>query len=192
LEGQQVESQQGDAEDGGGVPRVRPADERDVAAVDALIRELARYEREPDAVVATEADLRRALFGPAPLVHCLVVEVDPGGPVAGFALWYVTYSTWTGRPGIWLEDLFVAPEHRGSGCGRALLQRLAAICRERGYARLEWNVLDWNEPALGFYRSLGAQALDTWTVHRLDGGALADLAAAPLDGRAVRSAERRA
>ncbi len=157
--------------------QIREARVDDVPAIDALVRELARYEREPDAVVATVEDLQAALFGADPVARCLVAEEVPAGDVGssrvvGFALWFVTYSTWTGRPGIWLEDLFVAPDHRGTGAGRALLTRLAATCVERGYARLEWNVLDWNEPALGFYRSLGARPMDGWTVQRTDGDAL--------------------
>jgi GNAT superfamily N-acetyltransferase len=167
---------------GGDPPvRIRPATEDDVPAIDRLVRELAAYEREPDAVTAVPDDFRAALFGPQPLVHCLVAQGDgtdvAGRPeIAGFAVWFVTFSTWTGQHGIWLEDLFVAPEHRGGGTGRALLQRLAELAVERGYRRLEWNVLDWNEPALGFYRRLGAEALDTWTVHRLSGDALHRLA----------------
>jgi GNAT superfamily N-acetyltransferase len=156
--------------------RVRPATESDVPAVDALVRELAVYEREPDAVEATPEDFSRALFGPDPRVHCHVAEVHDGSQdawhVAGMALWYVTFSTWRGRHGIWLEDLFVRPEHRGLGLGRALLQALAAECTERGWARLEWWVLDWNSPAHGFYRSAGAVPQDEWTVWRLDGHAL--------------------
>ena len=113
-----------------------------------------------------------------------MAEVDEpdavdGPQIAGIAVWFVTFSTWRGRHGLWLEDLFVRPEHRGLGLGRALLARLAAIALERGYERLEWNVLDWNEPALGFYRRLGAQALNDWTMHRLSGDALRELAASP-------------
>ena len=157
-----------------------PADADDIGR---LVRELAAYEREPDAVVATAADLAAALFGEQPLVHCLVAELDepgagPGRPViAGMALWFVTFSTWRGRHGLWLEDLFVRPEYRRLGLGRALLARLAAIAVERRYERLEWNVLDWNAPALDFYRSMGAEPLDAWTVHRLADDALRALAA---------------
>ena len=158
--------------------RVRPAREEDVHAIDRLVHELAEYEREPDAVLATADDFHAALFGPNPLVHCLVAEADAEGSVevVGFAVWFVSFSTWRGRHGIYLEDLFVRPDRRGSGLGRALLRELARICVERGYARLEWNVLDWNEPALGFYRALGAEALDTWTMHRISGEALERLA----------------
>lgn len=168
--------------------RVRRAVPEDVADLHRLIQELAIYEREPDAVEASPADLHRALFAREPLVHAFVAEVDgdrnadgaPGPEVAGMALWFVSYSTWRGRHGIWLEDLFVRPSRRGLGLGRALLTALAAEAVDRGYARLEWNVLDWNEPALRFYASLGARPLDEWTVHRVDGDALAVLA----EGRA--------
>jgi GNAT superfamily N-acetyltransferase len=146
---------------------VRPATPDDVPVVLQLIHELAAYEREPDAVEATEELLRTALFGDAPVASCHLAELD--GEVVGFALWYVTFSTWKGLPGLWLEDLFVRPEHRGSGLGRKLLQALGAICVERGYGRLEWWVLDWNTPAHGFYQSLGARPEDEWTVWRLDG-----------------------
>ncbi|WP_299034498.1 GNAT family N-acetyltransferase [uncultured Pseudokineococcus sp.] len=155
---------------------VRPARVEDVPALDALVHHLAAYEREPEAVEATPDDLRRALFGPAPRVHCLVAEVD--GEVAGMALWFLTYSTWRGRHGIWLEDLVVHADHRGSGLGRALLAALAAECTSRGLARLEWSVLDWNAPARGFYAALGAAPQEEWTTWRLDGGALDALGSA--------------
>ena len=161
--------------------RIRSAEPGDVPAVDALVRELAVYEREPDAVHAVPEDFARALFGPDPRVHCHVAEVegdDGSWDVVGFALWYVTFSTWRGRHGIWLEDLFVRPEHRARGLGRALLQVLAGECARRGYARLEWWVLDWNEPAHAFYRSVGARPEDEWTVWRLDGRPLEQFAAA--------------
>ena len=154
---------------------IRPAEPGDVAVVLELVRELAAYEREPDAVEATEELLNTALFGEEPVASCHVA-LAPDGEVVGFALWYVTFSTWKGRPGIWLEDLFVRPSARGLGLGRALLQELAGICVARGYARFEWWVLDWNEPAHGFYRSLGARPEDEWTVWRVDGEALAALA----------------
>jgi GNAT superfamily N-acetyltransferase len=158
--------------------RVRPCRSDDVLAVHQLIMELAAYEREPDAVQANAADLHRALFAHPPLLHGLVAELDPpDGParIAGMALWFVSYSTWRGRHGIWLEDLFVQPSARGLGLGKGLLAALAAEAIDRGYARMEWNVLDWNAPALAFYRSLGAEPLDDWTVHRLAGKTLETL-----------------
>lgn len=164
--------------------RVRPAEERDAEAIAELVRELARYEREPDAAEASADDLRAALFGSSPLVHAHVAEVcsgdrgagDAAREVVGMAVWFVTFSTWKGRHGLWLEDLFVRPEHRRLGLGRALLSSLAAVCIERGWPRLEWWVLDWNEPAHRFYRSLGARAEDEWTTWRLDGSALGQAA----------------
>jgi GNAT superfamily N-acetyltransferase len=145
---------------------IRPARPDDVPAVLALVRELATYERAASSVVATEALLTEALFGPAPAAFCHVAEVD--GDVAGFALWFLNFSTWLGRHGIWLEDLYVRPSHRGRGLGRALLETLTTIAAERGYGRVEWWVLDWNEPAQAFYRSLGAEPQDDWTVWRIE------------------------
>jgi GNAT superfamily N-acetyltransferase len=153
---------------------IRPAVPADVPVLLALVHELAVYEREPDAVETTEEMLHAALFGPAPVASCHVAQLD--GAVVGMALWYVTFSTWKGVPGLWLEDLFVRDSARGTGLGRQLLQTLAAVCLERGYARFEWWVLDWNAPALGFYASLGAVPQDEWTVHRVDGDALRELA----------------
>jgi GNAT superfamily N-acetyltransferase len=153
---------------------IRQAAASDVPTILELIRELAVYEREPDAVEATEALIRQALFGAAPVASCHVAELD--GEVVGFALWYVTFSTWKGAAGLWLEDLFVRPAARGHGFGKALLQALAGVCVERGYARFEWWVLDWNVDAQGFYRSLGARPEDDWTVWRVDGAALTELA----------------
>ena len=153
---------------------IRPARPSDAADIHRLVRELADYERSADQVTATEDDLRRALFGEQPAVFSLVAEHE--GAVAGFALWFLNYSTWTGRHGIYLEDLYVTPGLRGYGYGRALLAELARICVERGYGRLEWSVLDWNAPAIGFYASLGAVPMDEWTVHRLVGPALLALA----------------
>ena len=147
----------------------------DVPVLLELVHELAIYEREPDAVEATAAMLSDALFGTSPVASCHVAEID--GQVVGFALWYVTFSTWTGRPGLWLEDLFVRPTARGTGLGKALLQQLARVCVERGWTRFEWWVLDWNAPAIGFYRSLGAEPQDDWTTFRVDGAALERLAA---------------
>jgi GNAT superfamily N-acetyltransferase len=153
---------------------IRPARPGDVAELRRLVGELAEYERSADQVLMTEGDLRRSLFGDQPAVFAHVAEHE--GAVAGFALWFVNYSTWTGRHGIYLEDLYVSPELRGHGYGRALLAELARICVERGYGRLEWSVLDWNKPAIGFYESLGAVAMDEWTVHRMTGPALSALA----------------
>jgi GNAT superfamily N-acetyltransferase len=153
----------------------REATVADVPRIVELVHALAEYEREADKVEATEDDFTRALFPDAgpPTAFAHVAEVD--GEVVGMAVWYVTFSTWTGVNSIWLEDLFVEPEHRGSGCGRELLAALARVCRERGYPRLEWWVLNWNEPSIGFYRSLGAQACDEWTTFRLSGEPLAEL-----------------
>ena len=154
--------------------KVRVATPGDVALVHGLMRGLAVYEKLEHALVSTEADLAEALFGAHPACEAIVAEID-GTPV-GFALYFRTYSTFVGKPGLYLEDLFVVPEARGKGAGKALLARLAAITIERGYARLEWAVLDWNEPAIGFYKSLGAGPMDEWTVYRLTGAALQALA----------------
>ena len=155
---------------------IRPAVPEDVHAILALVHALAAYEREPDAVEATPEDLARALFPDAGGAHtfCHVAEVD--GEVVGMAVWFLTFSTWTGRNGIWLEDLFVLPEHRGTGLGKALLATLAQVCVERGLPRLEWTVLDWNTPSVEFYRSLGASPMAEWTTQRLVGADLASLA----------------
>jgi GNAT superfamily N-acetyltransferase len=155
---------------------IRPARVEDLPAILELIHELARYEREPDAVQADTTSLRAALFGESPAVFALVAEHD--GQVAGCAIWFVNFSTWTGRHGIYLEDLIVGESYRRSGLGRQLLAELARLTVQRGYGRLEWSVLDWNEPALEFYRSLGAQPMSDWTVHRVTGEALSELAAA--------------
>jgi GNAT superfamily N-acetyltransferase len=149
---------------------IRRAVARDIPAILGLIRDLAAYEREADAVVATDADLRAFLFGSEPVAHCLIAELD--GAVVGFALWYRTFSTWQGKPGIWLEDLFVQPEARGRGLGRQLLAELARIAVTNGWTRFEWWVLDWNTDAQAFYRSVGASPEDEWTVWRVDGEAL--------------------
>lgn len=151
----------------------RPADLPDILR---LVHALAEYEKEPDAVRATEADFAAALF-PAdgsPTAQCLIAEGD--GQVIGFAVWFTTFSTWTGRNGIWLEDLFVDPEARGQGAGKALLARLAEICVENDWRRLEWWVLKWNAPSIAFYRSLGSVPQDEWETHRIDGEALSALA----------------
>jgi len=160
---------------------VRPAVPADVPVILELIHALAAYEREPDAVETTEPQLREALFGPEPVAWCHVaLDGERAGEeaVVGFALWHLTFSTWRGTAGIWLEDLFVRPEARGTGLGRALLQELARTCTARGYTRLAWWVLDWNAPSIGFYRSLGAVPQDEWTTFRLDGEALVALAGA--------------
>ena len=153
---------------------IRPAIAADVPQILAFVRALAAFEREPDAAVATEADLLRDGFGPNPFYFCLIAEYD--GQPAGFALYFFNYSTWTGRPGLYLEDLFVQPEFRGLGIGKALLQRVAAIAVEKSCPRLQWEVLDWNTPAIDFYRAMGAEFLDEWRNVRLTGEALARLA----------------
>ena len=150
---------------------IRPAREGDLDIIIELIHALAEYEREPDAVELERDTLRDHLFGPRPYAEVLIAETDAGAS-AGFALFFHNFSTWKGKPGIWLEDLFVRPELRGHGYGRALLGSLAALAVERGCGRLEWSVLDWNEPSIGFYRSLGAIAMDEWTTYRLTGEAL--------------------
>jgi GNAT superfamily N-acetyltransferase len=154
---------------------IRRATSDDAALLLTLVRALATYERAPDDVVATESDYVRALSASPPEMEAIVAEED--GDALGFALFFPTWSTWRGRPGIHLEDLFVVPEARGRGIGRSLLSRVAALAVERGCARLEWQVLDWNEPALGFYRSLGARSLDEWIAMRADGASLEALAA---------------
>lgn len=153
---------------------VLPVTPDDVRTLVTFIRELAEYEREPDAVQITHGQLHDALFAPHPHLfgHVAVAE----GDVVGMALWFLNFSTWQGTHGIYLEDLYVTPAARGTGAGRALLRELAGICVERGYARLELSVLDWNVPAIGFYRRLGAVGKDEWTVQRIDGEALRELA----------------
>jgi GNAT superfamily N-acetyltransferase len=154
--------------------QIRPATAADVPIILSLIRELAEYEREPQAVVATEAGLREVLFGPKPSAEVLLA-MENAEPV-GFAVFFHNFSTWLGRPGLYLEDLFVRPEKRGKGYGRALLERLAQIAKERGCGRMEWAVLDWNDPAIQFYRKLGAKPMNEWTVFRLTGEGIAKLA----------------
>lgn len=153
---------------------IRPARSEDVPALVALVNELAAYERAPQEVRLVAGDLEAALFGESPAAFAHVAVLD--GEVVGMAVWFLTFSTWTGRHGIWLEDLVVREDLRGHGYGRGLLSALARIALERGYARLEWAVLDWNEPAIGFYRHLGSAPLDEWTTHRVAGEALARLA----------------
>lgn len=159
---------------------VRPIRPDDVAAVHALVLELAEYERSRNEVTSTPDDLSAALFGTAPALFGHVVEHDHA--VVGFALWFLNFSTWNGKHGIYLEDLYVRPEVRGHGFGKALLRELAAECVRRGYRRLEWWVLDWNSPAIDFYRRVGAVPMDEWTVYRLTGDALATLGASTVDG----------
>lgn len=146
-------------------PGIRFSVPADLPALHTLICELARYERLLDAVDSSEQDLHAALFGPDPCAEALVAECD--GIVVGFALYFKTYSTFRGRPGIYLEDLFVLPEYRGRGLGRGLLESLRGLAAERGYGRMEWSVLNWNEPAIRFYTMLGAQPMDEWTVYRI-------------------------
>ena len=153
---------------------IRRAVPSDVSAILDMVVALAVYERMPDAVKATEESLARTLFGPDPRVFVHVADQD--GKAVGIALWFLTYSTWTGKPSLYLEDLFVAPDARGKGVGKALLVRLAQLALERDCARLEWWVLDWNTPAIDFYRSIGARPMDEWTVQRVDGEALIALA----------------
>ncbi len=158
---------------------IREVRAEDVPAVVGLVHELAEYERCPELCLLTEEQLHTALFGPEAVARCHVAE--EAGEVVGYAIWFLNFSTWRGVPGIYLEDLFVRPTHRGSGLGRALLATLAAICADRGYARLEWQVLNWNEPSIGFYRSLGAVPMDEWTTYRLDGEALTGFAKSAED-----------
>jgi diamine N-acetyltransferase len=158
---------------------IRPAVPGDAATILGLIRALARYENLEDSVAASEADIAAALFGPAPRVFCDLAEAD--GAVAGFALWYYSFSTFVGRHGIYLEDLFVEPAFRGRGLGKALVTQLARRCVRENLGRLEWSVLDWNEPAIQFYRAQGARLLDDWTICRVDGPALSALGGPPGD-----------
>ena len=154
---------------------IRSARPEDVPAVLSLIRALARYEKLEHEVVGTEADLREHLFGPHPRAEVALVE--DGAQIAAFALFFHNYSTFLCRPGLYLEDLFVLPDHRRKGYGRALLGHLASLAVARGCGRFEWAVLDWNEPAIAFYRSLGARTLDDWRIFRVTGEALGKLAA---------------
>ncbi|MEV7244067.1 GNAT family N-acetyltransferase [Streptomyces sp. NPDC093248] len=154
---------------------IRSATPADVPVVHALIRELAEYEKAPQEARATAEQLREALFGERPAAFAHMAVDDGTGESVGFALWFLNFSTWRGVHGIHLEDLYVRPSARGGGHGRALLTELARICVERGYERLEWSVLDWNRPAIGFYEALGARPQDEWTVYRLTDGPLAEL-----------------
>ena len=154
---------------------IRPAAPAEASLLFDMIRELAEYERLSHEVDATEGMIAAALFGPNPRVFCDVAEWD--GAAAGFALWFYSFSTFRGRHGIYLEDLFVRPAFRGNGIGKTLLANLARRCIAGGLPRLEWGVLDWNDPALAFYRATGAEPMDGWTKHRLSGEALSQLAA---------------
>ncbi|MDH6489153.1 GNAT family N-acetyltransferase [Streptomyces sp. SAI-127] len=152
---------------------IRPATPADLPAIHALIRELAEYERALEEAKATEKQLQEALFGPRPAAYAHVATDDSTGAVIGYAIWFLNFSTWRGVHGIYLEDLYVRPTARGGGHGKALLTELARICVERGYQRLEWSVLNWNTPAIDFYKALGAHPQDEWTVYRLTDESLA-------------------
>lgn len=154
--------------------QIRPATSSDIPLILRLVRELAEFEREPDAVEATEPMLEAALFGERPAAEAVIAEVD--GVAQGFALFFQNFSTWTGRPGLYLEDLYVTPDARGLGVGTALLRHLAGIALDRGCGRFEWAVLDWNEPAIRFYRAMGATGMNEWQVQRVTGDALVALA----------------
>lgn len=157
--------------DGANLRLAQPGDEAGI--LDCIVQ-LAIYEREPDAVENTAEAIHETLFGAEPKAFCHVVTVD--GRIVGIALWFLTYSTWTGKHGIWLEDLFVVEAHRGSGYGKALISALAATCVEREYTRLEWTVLDWNVPSIAFYRAIGAEPMSEWTTQRVAGETLATVA----------------
>ncbi|WP_035845710.1 GNAT family N-acetyltransferase [Kitasatospora azatica] len=154
---------------------IREAVREDVPTIIELIRELADYERALEEARATEDQLAEALFGEQPVVHALIAADEATGETVGFALWFRNYSTWNGTHGVYLEDLYVRPGNRGGGHGKALLSELARIAVTRGYQRFEWSVLNWNEPSIGFYKRLGAEPLDGWTVYRLTGDALREL-----------------
>ncbi|MDX2395323.1 GNAT family N-acetyltransferase [Streptomyces sp. DK15] len=156
---------------------IRVAEIADVPVIHSMIRELAEYEKVPHEARASEDQLREALFGERPAAFAHIAEAGDGEPV-GFAVWFLSFSTWRGVHGIYLEDLYVRPSARGGGHGKALLAELARTCVERGYARLEWSVLDWNLPAVEFYRSVGAVSMDEWTVNRLTDDALRKLGGA--------------
>ncbi|MFI6152340.1 GNAT family N-acetyltransferase [Kitasatospora sp. NPDC051170] len=151
---------------------IRTAVASDVPLIREMIRDLAEYEKEPQAAVATDEQLHEALFGPEPALFGLIAEDEATGEPVGFAVWFLNFSTWRGTHGIYLEDLYVRPEARGGGHGKALLLELARIAVERGYSRVEWSVLDWNRPSIDFYESLGAVPMAGWTVYRLTGEAL--------------------
>lgn len=168
---------------------IRPAEPRDVALLLELFGELAAYEHLEHELHATEERLGEALFGGRPAATALIAE--RGDEAVGYALFFPTFSSFIASEGIWLEDLFVRLPHRGTGVGRALLSAVAARVRERGGERLEWAALDWNEPALGFYRRLGASTMGEWITHRLDGEALARVAGEPVSDASARASEQR-
>jgi diamine N-acetyltransferase len=153
---------------------LRPATPADIPLILAYIRELADYERAPERAVATAADIERHMFGPAPLIHCELAEHE--GQEAGFALYFFNFSTWEGKPGLYLEDLFVRPAFRGFGVGKALLQHLARIAVDHGCTRYVWQVLDWNTPSIKFYEAMGARVMHDWLTCRVEGEALRRLA----------------
>ncbi len=153
--------------------KIRPAKREEVGIILNLIKELAEYERALDHVETTEKELLSTIFVENPKVFCDLVDVE--GEIVGFAIWFLNYSTWQGRHGIYLEDLYVRSEFRGRGYGKALLQHLAGVCEERGYGRFQWSVLDWNTPAIDFYKSLGAESMDDWIVYRVTGKSLKEL-----------------
>ena len=153
--------------------KIRPAKREEVGEVLQLIQDLATYEKAPEQVEASKDDLLNTIFAKEPRVFCDLVEVD--GQIAGMAIWFLNYSTWQAKHGIYLEDLYIKPEFRARGYGKALLKHLAQICDKEGYGRLQWWVLDWNSPAIEFYRSFGAEAMDEWTVYRTSGQALKNL-----------------
>jgi GNAT superfamily N-acetyltransferase len=158
---------------------IRSAEKTDAPLILQFIRDLATYEREPDAVTATEQDLLRYGWGPEPKFRCLIAEWE--GRPAGFALYFFNYSTWQGRPGLYLEDVFVRPEYRGRGIGKTIFAHLAQIALRENCGRFQWQVLDWNQPAIDFYRSLGAAFMNEWLTVRLEGEAMEKLAAASFD-----------
>jgi len=157
--------------------KIRSARKDEAAIILQLIKDLAEYEKAPDEVKASEKEILETIFADNPKVFCDFVEVD--GHIAGMAIWFLNYSTWQGKHGIYLEDLYVKPEYRGRGYGKTLLQHLALICNARGYGRFQWWVLDWNTPAIEFYRSLGAEAMSEWTVYRVSDEPLRSLGELP-------------
>ena len=156
---------------------IRPASIEDVDQIMQFVMDLAIYEKEPDSVVATPEHFRQALFCDQPKVHCLIAELN--GKAVGFAVYFFSFSTWLGQHGIFLEDLYVSPEYRGSGAGKGLLKELANIAIANDLGRVEWSVLDWNEPSIQFYQAMGAVAKNGWTDYRLTGDALINFAKAP-------------